>query len=271
MASNNGRRAQQGIFWIGTIAQHSWTPPTECPEEMQWLRGQREIGEGGFDHWQVFVAFKRKKRTAGVVTAFGCGHWELSRSAAAAEYVWKEDTRVADTQFEFGTRPIQRNSKIDWEHVWECARRGAITEIPASIRVLSYSQLRRIGVDYQRPVAAERSCSIFWGSTGTGKSKRAWEEAGDGFPKDPQTKFWCGYQGEENVVVDEFRGQIAVAHILRWLDRYPVRVEVKCGSRPLMMLKMWITSNIEPAAWWPELDEATYQAFLRRVTIINFP
>jgi len=35
------------------------------------------------------------------------GHWELSRSDAAAEYVWKEDTRVPGTQFEFGSRPFQ--------------------------------------------------------------------------------------------------------------------------------------------------------------------
>lgn len=267
----SGRRAQQGIFWLGTIPYNSWTPPTECSTEIQWLRGQRETGAGGFDHWQVFVAFKRKKRTAGVVTAFGGGHWELSRSTAACEYVWKESTRVDGSQFEFGAKPIQRNSKVDWESVWELAKSGKITEIPASVRVLSYGQLRRIGTDYQRPVVSERSCFIYWGSTGTGKSRRAWEEAGDGFPKDPQTKFWCGYQGEDAVVIDEFRGNIAVAHLLRWLDRYPIRVEVKGGSRPLMATKFWITSNVDPANWWPDLDNATYMAFLRRVTIINFP
>lgn len=272
MADGHGNgRAAQGIFWIGTISAAEWTPPTECPQEVQWVRGQREVGEGGFDHYQVFVAFRRKKRLRGVVTSMGGGYWQLSRSTAAQEYVWKEETRVPGTQFEFGVKPIQRNNKIDWESVWDLAQRGQIAAIPASIRVLSYSQLRRIGVDYQQPVAAERHCNVYWGATGTGKSRRAWAEAGSAFPKDPQTKFWCGYQGEEHVIIDEFRGAIGVAHILRWLDRYPVRVEVKGGSRPLMAVKYWITSNMDPKDWWPELDNATYMAFLRRVTIINFP
>ena len=49
-------------------------------------------------------------------------------------------------------------------------------------------------------------------------------------PKDPRTKFWDGYRNQENVVIDEFRGAIDIAHILRWFDRYPVIVEVKGSS-----------------------------------------
>jgi len=61
-----------------------------------------------------------------------------------------------------------------------------------------------------------RTCWVYWGRTGTGKSRRAWDEAGvDAYPKDPRTKFWCGYFGQANVIIDEFRGGIDVAHLLR--------------------------------------------------------
>lgn len=111
---------------------------------------------------------------------------------------------------------------------------------------------------------------MLWGPTGVGKSRRAWEEAGnDAYSKDPRTKFWCGYQGQRHIIIDEFRGSIDISHLLRWLDRHPVRVETKGGSQPLMATTFWITSNLPPSAWYPELDSETYLALERRIQTIN--
>lgn len=87
---------------------------------------------------------------------------------------------------------------------------------------------------------------------------------------DPRTKFWDGYQSEANVVMDEFRGGIDISHLLRWLDRYPVRVEIKGSSRPLLATTIWITSNLDPRRWYPEIDQETLDALLRRLNIIHF-
>lgn len=113
---------------------------------------------------------------------------------------------------------------------------------------------------------------MYYGATGTGKSRKAHEEAGVGaYVKDPRSKFWCGYRGESHVIIDEFRGGIDVSHMLRWLDRYPVRVEIKGSSVPLKADKIWITSNLHPDDWWPDLDEETKRAIRRRVQITHFP
>lgn len=82
-------------------------------------------------------------------------------------------------------------------------------------------------------------------------------------------EWWCGYRGEKHIVVDEFRGVVDVSHVLRWWDRYPVRVETKGGSRPLLATHYWITSNLDPRAWYPDLDEDTVDALLRRLNIIH--
>ena len=67
-------------------------------------------------------------------------------------------------------------------------------------------QLKRIANDHIEPVAIEREVVCYWGTTGTGKSRRAWDEAGlQAYPKDPRTKFWCGYRDHEHVIIDEFR------------------------------------------------------------------
>lgn len=254
-----------------TIPHHEYVP-YPCPE-LSWIKGQLECGTtSAFVHWQIIVAFSSKVSLAGVKRIFGesC-HAELSRSEAANEYVWKESTAVPNTRFEFGHKPIRRNSKTDWESVWEAAKRGDILAAPASIRVQSYRTLRAIATDFEKPVGIIRTCFVFWGRTGTGKSRRAWDEAGmDAYSKDPRTKFWCGYQSEANVVIDEFRGGIDVAHLLRWLDRYPVRVEIKGSSRPLLATNIWITSNLDPREWYPEIDEETKNALLRRLNITHF-
>lgn len=114
-----------------------------------------------------------------------------------------------------------------------------------------------------------RMIHVFIGPTGTGKSHRAWQEASyDAFPKDPRTKFWDGYQGQEHVVMDEFRGAIDISHMLRWCDKYPVIIEVKGSSTVLKAKTIWITSNLDPSLWYPDVDAQTLQALLRRLTVV---
>ena len=71
-------------------------------------------------------------------------------------------------------------------------------------------------------------------------------------------------------MVDEFRGDIAIAHFLRWLDRYPVLVEVKGGSVVLKAERIWLTSNLDPRQWYPEADSDTVDALFRRINITHF-
>lgn len=262
---------KQGIFWLLTIPSTSYSVPSSLPLGMAWLRGQQELGITGYLHWQILVAFSAKCSLKQCLIHFPGSHAELSRSEAAADYVWKDATRVAGTQFEFGAKPIRRNAKTDWEEVWTRAKSGDLEAIPANVRVVSYRTLRAIASDYDRPVPLERSCDVYWGPTGTGKSRRAWDEAGmDAYSKDPRSKFWCGYQDQRNVVIDEFRGGIDISHLLRWLDRYPCRVEIKGSSRPLNCVKLWITSNLPPDQWFPECDETTLMALKRRINITHF-
>ncbi len=260
---------RQGIFWILTIPYHNWTPypVPDCA----WVTGQLERGAEGYVHWQIVVAFKRKRSIIFVKELFDKCHAELTKSDAACDYVSKEDSRIPGTQFEFGIKPFQRNSKTEWESVWESAKKGDLMSIPANVRVVSYRTLRAIGADFDCPRAMVRSTNVYWGKTQTGKSRKAWEEAGmDAYSKDPRSKFWCGYQGESNVVLDEFRGAIDISHLLRWLDRYPVRVEIKGSSVTLCATTYWITSNIHPREWYPDIDSETMAALLRRLTVTQF-
>lgn len=205
MRSSESRR--QGVYWLLTIPWSDFVP--YLPPQCVWIKGQLERGNAtGYCHWQITCAFNRKQSLRGVKSVFGTGiHAELSRSDAASEYVWKDDTAVTGTRFELGSRLIKRNDKRDWDKIWEFAKSGDLESIPSSVRIQSYRTIRAIASDFAKPVGIERVCYVFWGRSETGKSRRAWAEAGnDAYPKDPRTKFWCGYGNHSNVVIDEFRG-----------------------------------------------------------------
>lgn len=55
----------------------------------------------------------------------------------------KEDTRV-EGPFEFGQKPIQRNSKHDWEEVKQHAIKGDFDKIPAEIYIKHLKNLKTI-------------------------------------------------------------------------------------------------------------------------------
>lgn len=264
-------RYPQARYWLLTIPHHLFVP--YLPPGVRYIRGQLESGDTtGYLHWQLVAYFTDKIRLTGVKQLFGEGiHAEPSQSNAVEEYVWKEDTRVAGTQFELGERSFKRNKSEDWERIRDLARRGTLDDIPPDVYCRYYGNLRRIASDNSRPVGIVREVIVFWGVTGSGKSRRAWDEAGEGaYPKDPRTKFWDGYRSQEHVVIDEFRGGIDIGHVLRWFDRYPVLVEIKGSSTVLTAKKVWITSNIHPRQWYPDLDAETMNALLRRLTIFEF-
>ena len=147
-----GQRYAQAKYWLLTVPSHMFTP--FLPNGVCSLRGQLESGnETGYLHWQLLVCFARKMRLAGVKNVFGDGiHAEPSRSEAANDYVWKEETRVEGTQFELGKCPFRRNSSTDWESVWDAAKAGRIEEIPADVRVRSYAALERIEKEDRKSV-----------------------------------------------------------------------------------------------------------------------
>jgi len=254
-------------YFLLTIPKDKWS---KClPDSVCYIKGQEEVGEGGYEHWQLLVVTRRKTSVVGCKNMF-CreAHVEPSRSSAADEYVWKEDSRVAGTQFELGVKPFRRNSKQDWDLIKKQAQEGKLEEIPADIFIRFYSTLKKVAVEYQKPIMrGPQEVIVIYGPTGVGKSRMAFEEVGeDYYIKSPLTKWFDGYHGQSTIIIDEFRGIVDISHVLKWLDRYPCAVEVK-GSQVFLNTKKWvITSNLSPNDWYPTLDMETKYALRRRFT-----
>lgn len=83
-----------------------------------YVIGQLEKGAEGTPHIQFFLNFKKPGMTiAGLKKFCGKAHFEQVRVNNGADaYCMKEDTRM-DGPWEYGVKPVKRNSKADWEEV----------------------------------------------------------------------------------------------------------------------------------------------------------
>lgn len=261
----------QARYWLLTIndtdSGESWIPPSQLPDGVAWLRGQKEIGaNAGRPHWQLFVTFKRAVRLAAIKRIFTnrC-HAEPSRSTSAEAYVFKDDTAITGTRFELGEKPFNRSNKTDWALAKSKAKLGLLDECPPDIYVKYYRTLKAIAMDNMTKPADLTSCCGIWiyGPPGTGKSHYARQHYGNSLYLKAQNKWWDGYQGERNVLLDDFDCKVLGHYIKIWADKYCFMAEAKGSSMQIRPHNFIVTSNykIEELFDCPILIEAIKRRF----------
>lgn len=271
--------AQVSRNWCFTLNNYTNEEVADTKElNCKFMSFQEEVGESGTPHLQGYVVFSSSHRLSKVSKLIPRAHWTTmySTPAKCIDYTTKEDTRLPGTvpfskgEFPKSKAQIGDEEKARWAAILQDAKDGVLETTNPKVHFLHFNTSTRLAAMYAKPPAIVRTINVFWGPTCTGKSRRAHEEAGpDSYAKDPRSKFWYGYSGEQNVIMYEFRGGIDIAHMLRMTDRYGINVEVKNSSAPLMMVNMWITSNLDPRCWYPEVDPDTRDALLRRLKITH--
>lgn len=227
------------------------------------------------DHFQGYIVFKSPVRMTGVKKIVGqTAHVEVRNGShdQAKEYCTKEDTRVAGP-WTYGDEKEcgqgKRNDLNELKKALDAGKREVeIADEMFSVWVRSYKAIER----YKRLKLAERNWAmdvhVYVGVPGSGKSKRARDENPGAYWKQ-RSQWWCGYEGHECVVLDDFYGWLPFDVLLRVLDRYPLLVESKGGQICFLARKVVITSNKGPLEWYQELvskGRVDIQALIRRVT-----
>jgi len=226
-----------------------------------------ETGESGTFHWQGYTELRKPYRWATITgLAF---RWHIERrmgsQAEAIKYSKKDDNYITHgKRREQGSRgDLDRIRRVaDEDGMRVVCMVGNLQQIKVAEKYLSYNEIGR---------SWKPEVTWIWGDSGTGKSKMAREITGeDVYTKNVGTKWWDGYDGHDDVIIDDFRDDWwPVTYMLALLDRYEMIVEYKGGQRQFRAQRIVITSCRAPDMCYRHTNEQITQLTRRIDKVIN--
>lgn len=232
----------------------SWKQPEPDNDKLKYICwGTEKCPTTDRIHYQGFIIFNRTHRIPGAKRIIGGGddaHLEPRRGTRqeARDYCRK------DGEFsEFGQ--------------FDALTQKELFKQPIGILKNEYPEFfcRYYKGLYQLQDKGEKwrdvKVIIYWGETGTNKTRQCMEQE-DIYKLDPPYKWYDGYMGERNILLDDYkRGQIDRGQLLNICDGYRLRLETKGGHVWANWTSVYITTNYDPEEW---MDDALQ----RRVTKI---
>lgn len=266
-------------YWCFTL--NNYTPEEEQHihnMEFTYMICARERGEQGTPHLQGYVEFESKAKFETVKRRFGTRriHLELrapkSNSKAASDYCRKEDP----APFEEGVLSMSKQGKrSDLDEVREAVAAGkGMRDIIPTVRSFQAAKFGELALRYMEATRNWKPHVVWmWGPTGIGKTSAAFRLLPNAWMKNTADNWWDGYDGQEEVILDDFRDNwFPMTTLLGVLDRYACRVQNKGGSRSFLAKKIVVTSITPP----DEVYRVTFgaepiQQLLRRIDQIIGP
>lgn len=270
--------------WCGTkqlddedFDVESWMEKLFIEEKVTYIVGQVERGhETEHPHVQFYCQFKIKKTLNWIKrNVDDKAHWEVARGKASQckAYCTKTDTRVRGP-WEFG-EPVRQGQREGLEAAIKMIKTGAAIRDIAEEQSLVWVHHGRGLMDLRKQLGLEADRRTFgpegpevwclWGPSGTGKSRWVNKTWPDAFWKIPNEKWWDGYTGQETVILDDFKdGDMRLSDLQRLIDWYPLWVEVKGGTIPMLAKRYVFTCNTHPSEWYRKADP--HRTILRRFT-----
>lgn len=240
-------RTREWCFTLNNWTQEEYDKLSVQDKQVRYMIFGKEQGDQGTPHLQGYVYFHNAKTFSQVKTYFGDRfHIENTRGSREENvaYCSKDEEYV-----EIGDLPHQ-GSRKDIATIKEMVDKGA-TMREVVQRATSYQSARmgQLLLQY-RKTPSRKAPRVVWiyGPSGTGKTHRAVEMAGDDYWISGRDLRWFqGYCGQKTAVIDDFRADYCKFHeLLRLLDKYPYQIEVKGGSDWWVADLIIITSCYSP-------------------------
>ncbi|AIF76270.1 Rep [Bat circovirus] len=276
--TNHMMRDARYRHWLLT-----YNNPTESAEELIQLFDengiqytfQLESGESNTRHYQIYLRFNNPQRSSRLAGLLPRAHYEAARHPDSAElYCRKSESRIDGPWTNIrpgGTkRKSEYNDLLKTIQTTQKSTAELATEyFPLFCR--NYSNIRRT-ISIIRPVEPrswKTHVEWHWGKTGTGKSRYAYDTTvNKSVYWKNSTEWWDHYEGQEYVVIDDFRGEWPLKFLLNLFDRYPMKVQCKGYTAEFVSKTIIVTANYEPSHWY-YFDEEGLRALLRRIDFIK--
>jgi hypothetical protein len=184
----------------------------------------------------------------------------------ATDYCRKLETRV-EGPWEFGEIHKQgaRNDLYEATEVLKHKGIVAVAEQLPTVFVKYNTGLQKLQMALFKNKWREIKVIVYWGEPGTGKTKKVYDLEGLDIYNKPAGYWWDGYNGEKSILLDDFEGETNYTDILKWLDKYPLKLPIKGGFVNAEYEKIYITSNKDPEEWYVR----DIKALRRRFTTVE--
>lgn len=249
--------------------------------------GQLEQGTGTnqYRHWQLVLVHSEPVRFSTLHRKLPTAHVEPVRDLRASlAYVQKEDTRVPDE------KPLVKGSispgpgqghRSDLDALRTRILQGQETADQLILSDASAWRHSRLVGDLvsardrhrQEGKLRDVQVRVVFGDTGTGKT-RATLDGLQSLGSVCRVTHWGpgafdGYDGQENLVLDEFAGQPPIEELLTWLDRYPVALPARYRARQAAFVRVVLCANSAPWTWYRYAPKAQRAALARRLHLVE--
>lgn len=249
----------------------------------------KEKGNEGTPHLQGYLELEKVMRMEAVKKMLKCPtiHLEGRKGTQeqAIEYCKKEEKWEEFGEKRISGRPKgEKQANKALECINELKAGKTIAEIACDPNT-SFTMLKHLmtvtpliekGRDYNKPP----EIIWYWGKTGTGKTRRAyWEAKNINECEEPYVKssagiWFDGYDGQKVAIFDDIRSNwFEYSFLLKLLDRYPHRVQIKGGSRQWKPDIIYITSPFPPKEMYTTMQENDNRdlidQLIRRITRVE--
>jgi len=252
---NNPEKDERGVKLLELLRKH-------CS---YYVYGEEVAPTTGTQHWQGYCELEKQMATT-VVNKWSDWHCEPRRASAdkAIAYCKKEGKWV-----EFGD-PKKAGKRSDIIALKELAITEGLAAVAAAADSMQQFRLCEVYMNYHSPArdpSIEPDVTYITGPSGSGKSRLAYDMLSDKryYVKD-ETQWWTGYNGEEWVIMDDFRDSWMTHNMfIRLIDRYPMRVKVHGGLVQLRATKWILTSVIPPDHLYAHVPDEPRAQVSRRI------
>jgi len=229
-------------------------------EQAKYVIGCFEVGEQGTPHMHAFVVLKNAVTMKGLKRLWGdkC-HVEACKGSDEQNinYIKKDGS-----WWQAGVKPVGQGHRTDldragMEIVGGMSSEAVAYEDPGTY-IKYHHGLKQLELVTQKPPKwRDVVVEVYWGATGTGKTRKAMEENESIYKMNTSTNghlWFDGYTNEEVLLLDDYYGWIKFGDLLTILDGYPYRCEIKGGFAWAKWTKVIITSNKKPEEWYQYAD-----------------
>jgi len=238
----------------------------------------REVGESGTPHLQGYLCLSHAVTFSALKKHFPQLHFEKAKGSPSQNHTYC--TKDNDF-FELGTLPPDigtsggEASKQMWKDILSAAESGNWTYLKEEhprVWVNMSEKLISKRIPNTTVLDGDTQNEWWYGPTGTGKSRLAWEQYGDICYQKMLNKWWDGYDNQPVVIIEEWspKNEVTASALKIWADRYPFTAQIKGGVlQKIRPTKLIVISNYQLRDCFPDNRDA--DPIARRFKQFEFP